>query len=76
MGMRGPGAKPKKRTDAASKPPKRAKGAADWRNDKLSMPDRIIAFMEELPITAGKLAGQQMKLREWQKDFIKAVYPA
>ena len=74
MGMRGPGAKPKKRTDAVSKPPKRARGTADWRNDKLSMPDRVIAFMEELPITAGKLAGQQMKLREWQKDFIKAVY--
>lgn len=74
MGMRGPGAKPKKRTDAVSKPPKRARGTADWRNDKLSMPDRVIAFMAELPITAGKLAGQQMKLREWQKDFIKAVY--
>ena len=74
MGMRGPGAMPKKRTDAVSKPPKRARGTADWRNDTLSMPDRVIAFMEELPITAGKLAGQQMKLREWQKDFIKAVY--
>lgn len=73
MGMRGPGAKPKKRTDAASKTPKRAKGAA-WRNAKLPMPDRVIAFLEELPITAGALAGQPMRLLPFQKDFIRGIY--
>jgi phage terminase large subunit-like protein len=38
------------------------------------MPERVIAFAEELPITSGKLAGTPMRLREWQKEFIRAVY--
>lgn len=74
MGRRGPGAKPKQPATAATKKPRKRKGAVDWRNAKLSMPDRVIAFAEEMPITSGKLAGKPMRLREWQKEFIRAVY--
>lgn len=45
-----------------------------WEVDGLSRADRVIAFLEDLPITAGKLAGTKMSLRDWQRDFIEAVY--
>lgn len=45
-----------------------------WEEPGLSRAGRVIAFIEDLPITAGKLAGTAMKLRPWQRDFIVAVY--
>ena len=45
-----------------------------WELDGQDRADRVIAFCEDLPITAGKLAGSQMELREWQRDFIRDVY--
>ncbi|WP_137133498.1 terminase TerL endonuclease subunit [Rhizobium sp. FKY42] len=45
-----------------------------WEVDGLSRAGRVVAFLEDLPITAGKLAGQMMKLRPWQREFIEAVY--
>jgi phage terminase large subunit-like protein len=74
MGKRGPGAKPIKTGVEAVKPSKKHKGVPDWRDAKPPMPERVIAFVEELPITSGILAGQTMRLRDWQKDFILAVY--
>jgi len=38
------------------------------------MPERVIAFAEALPITSGIHAGQKIRLRDWQKAFIHAVY--
>lgn len=45
-----------------------------WEEPGLTRAERVIAFLEDLPITAGKLAGQMMKLRPWQREFIEAVY--
>lgn len=45
-----------------------------WEAPGLSRADRVVAFLEDLPITAGKLAGTTMKLRPWQRTFIEAVY--
>ncbi|MGV0820819.1 terminase large subunit [Martelella sp. AMO21009] len=45
-----------------------------WEVEGLSRAERVIAFLEDLPITAGKLAGTTMTLRDWQRDFIEAVY--
>lgn len=45
-----------------------------WEVPGLSRAGRVVAFLEDLPITAGKLAGQMMKLRPWQREFIEAVY--
>lgn len=45
-----------------------------WEVPGLSRAGRVIAFIEDLPITAGKLAGSNMSLRPWQREFIEAVY--
>lgn len=45
-----------------------------WEEPGLSRAGRVIAFLEDLPITAGKLAGTVMKIRPWQREFIEAVY--
>lgn len=69
MAIRGIGAKPlSERGKIAVRP------VQPWDVDGLSRADRVIAFCEDLPITAGKLAGTQMELRSWQRDFIHAVY--
>jgi len=40
----------------------------------LSRAEKVIRFVETLPCTAGLLAGTTLKLRPWQKRFIRAVY--
>lgn len=71
MGLRGIGAKPKSAKGITS--PKLRK-RLPWERKGLSRAERVIAFCEDMPITQGKLAGTKMKLREWQKDFIRSVY--
>jgi hypothetical protein len=34
----------------------------------------VIAFLEDLELTAGKRAGTKLRLRSWQRRFVKAVY--
>lgn len=69
MAVRGIGAKPLsergKIAERAVKP---------WEEPGLSRAGRVIAFLEDLPITAGKLAGTKMQLRAWQRRFIERVY--
>lgn len=66
MGLRGPNAKPKT-------PPKRRR--PKWAKKGLTRAERLIAFLESLPITAGALAGQKMRVREWQRrDIIEPIY--
>ena len=36
--------------------------------------DRVISFIENLTLTAGKFAGQQFILREWQRNIIRSIY--
>ena len=43
-----------------------------WENDKLSRAEKVIAFIEVLPVTAGMDAGKRLVLRDWQKEIIKA----
>lgn len=45
-----------------------------WEKKGLSRVQRLVAFMEFLPITKGILAGEKMKLLPNQVDFIEAVY--
>jgi phage terminase large subunit-like protein len=44
-----------------------------WKR-KRSRAARVIAFLEDLPITKGILAGTKMKLLPGQRDFVEAVY--
>ena len=34
----------------------------------------MIAFVEDLTVSAGKAANQKLRLRPWQRKFLKAVY--
>jgi hypothetical protein len=72
MGMRGPGARGglKAAQDLADATP----ASFPWLDDKLSRAERVIAFIEDLPVTKGILAGTKMRLLEFQKEFIRAIY--
>lgn len=69
MALRGVGAKPLSERGQIE-----VRGVAPWDEPGLTRAQRVIAFCEDLPITAGKLAGTTMKLRPWQCDFIASVY--
>lgn len=72
MGLRGPGAKSMRKSAAdvqAAAPEPRP-----WDAPGLSRAERVIRFMESLPITSGSLAGTTFRLRPWQRKFIQAVY--
>jgi phage terminase large subunit-like protein len=71
MGMRGINATPKR---TAKRVHVRAAPRHPWTAKGLSRAERVIAFIETLPCTAGPLAGTKLKLRPWQKGFIKSVY--
>src|SRR5690606_37792802 len=75
MGLRGPGAKPVKRKASAPGAKARPK-RHPWQRAGLTRAQRVIAFLESLPITAGAHAGRKMKLRPWQRREIEAVYRA
>jgi phage terminase large subunit-like protein len=67
MGLRGRGARKvgSQICEAATAP---------WQAPRLSRAQRIIKFIESLPVTKGHLAGQSMKLLPEQKRFIREVY--
>ncbi len=67
MGLRGARAKPKKVVCARPR-------ALPWQKKGLSRAERVIAFLQFLPVTKGILAGTQMKLLSGQRRFVQAVY--
>ena len=69
MGRRGINAKPKRAPGEGSLP-----GPHPWESPSLSRAERVITFIETLPVTAGPLAGTLLKLRPWQKRFVRAIY--
>ena len=71
MGLRGIGATPKRisKTKAVAR-----STAHPWDKPGLSRAEKVIRFVETLPCTAGPLAGTMLKLRPWQKRFLRAVY--
>ena len=80
MGLRGPGAKPVKRSrngsgtaSEGSLDPSKPKRPA-WMRSGLTRSGRVIAFVQSLKITAGTGAGKPFKLRPWQKEIIRKVY--
>jgi phage terminase large subunit-like protein len=53
--------------------PKRPK-RLPWQAKGLPRLDRVIAFLEFLPVTKGKLSGQRMKLLDNQRAFVAELY--
>ena len=75
MGARGPGAKPVRK-------PKKAQGLSEnspevlhsWQAPGLTRAERMIRFIESMPVTSGLLAGTTLKLLPFQIDFLNSVY--
>lgn len=71
MGRRGVGARPVKKAEKrASDTP----ATYPWQAADLSRAERVIAFIETLPVTKGILAGTKMKLIPEQVQFIREIY--
>src|SRR3990167_8403486 len=71
MGLRGPGAaRLRIAREAITKRPRRL----PWLERALTRPERVIAFLEWLPVTKGPLAGKKMRLLPGQKEFVTAIY--
>lgn len=45
-----------------------------WEADGLTRAERVIAFVESLPITKGFGAGENVKLLPFQREWIEAIY--
>src|SRR4051794_17706306 len=71
MGRRGPGAR--RLREAREALPSR-KRRLPWERKGLSRDERVIAFLQWLPITKGPLAGKRMKLLPEQREFVERVY--
>jgi phage terminase large subunit-like protein len=67
MGLHGPHAKRRSQRNVVEAAP------PAWKR-KRSRVDRVISFLEDLPVTKGIYAGRKMKLLPGQRKFIKAVY--
>jgi phage terminase large subunit-like protein len=80
MGLRGPGARSIKAPQAeihnlfSHLEPVAIVTVQPWEDEGLSRVDRVVAFLESLPITSGVLAGQQFEVRPWQRQFLEGVY--
>jgi phage terminase large subunit-like protein len=72
MGLRGPGAN--RRVLAAEKPSTGKTRPPPWQKPGLRREQRVIAFLEALPITKGRLVGSRMRLLPGQRKFIVDVY--
>lgn len=71
MGSRGRGALLTKEARAAAAKNKRR---LPWTRKGLSRVERVIAFLQFLPVTKGILAGRRMRLLPDQREFVEAVY--
>lgn len=83
MGLRGPGAARMKEAAEQRNPQGHLFGRAQhlarlpdpvWMKPELTRAERVIAFMESLPVTKGFGAGETFALMDWQKDWIHAIY--
>lgn len=70
MGKRGPGAG-RLRAAAAVAP---ASVTHPWEKDGMPEDERVIAFLESLPIVSGLKAGETMELLDFQRQFVRGVY--
>ena len=73
MGMRGVGAGLRNQAQAELDTRKKLR-RFPWLKRGLNRAERVIAFLEFLPVTKGPLAGTRMKLLDQQLAFVRAVY--
>lgn len=74
MGRRGPGAKPKASAKDIMGGPQHRK-VLPWEVEGLTRLERVIAFIEDMPVTQGRMAGTKFKLQDWQiEKFLAPTY--
>ena len=71
MGARGPKAKPVNVAVAAAKADRRR---ASWKSRRATRAERVIRFVESLPITQGFGAGGRVVVHPFQRRIIEAIY--
>lgn len=71
MGARGPGASRMKR---AAHTDIETVGPHPWEAANLTRAEKVIAFIESMPITKGYGAGENVKLLPFQREWIEGVY--
>src|SRR4051812_22892035 len=71
MGLRGPGAA---RRRAVTREAESVSRPLPWLKPRLSRAERVVRFLEWLPITKGPFTGRKMKLLSEQREFIRAIY--
>jgi hypothetical protein len=69
--LHGPQDRRKRSASASTKPRKRFE---PWKKRGLSRAERVITFLQTLPITKGVLVGEKMKLLRGQRRFVEAIY--
>lgn len=69
MPLRGPGASRQKAAASQLAEQKRPR-RLPWKRRGLSLAERVIAFVEWLPVTKGRLAGKRMRLLPSQREFL------
>ncbi len=71
MGLRGPGAA---RAKAAREKAEELDRDLPWEKRGLTRAQRVIAFLEFLPVTKGRRVGENMVLLPKQRRFVRRVY--
>lgn len=82
MGLRGPGSGKQRQAAALALVPKpdlfnpnpAIPLARPWEAEGISRAERVLAFIESLPITKGFGAGEPIRLEDFQRDWIAAIY--
>lgn len=69
MGLRGPNAKPVRKSTTP-----KVKRLLAWQQPGLSRVERVVKFIQSLPVTSGTLAGKKFRLRPWQLKIIEGIY--
>jgi phage terminase large subunit-like protein len=70
MGLRGPRAQSLNHWPRPGEPTT----SHPWEAVGLSRAERVVAFVESLPLTSGQWAGQSFRLRPWQKRELRRIY--
>ncbi|WP_295135690.1 terminase TerL endonuclease subunit [uncultured Reyranella sp.] len=74
MGLRGPGAKALRRKPGDPPAAPQEPQKHPWDEPGLSRAERVIRFVESLPVTSGALAGTRFRLRPFQRKIIGRIY--
>ncbi|HQS18790.1 terminase TerL endonuclease subunit [Reyranella sp.] len=74
MGLRGPGARALRRKPGEPPAAPQEPQKHPWDEPGLSRAERVIRFVESLPVTSGALAGTRFRLRPFQRKMIGRVY--